>query len=48
MQQTVIIDNNRRRRHYGCCNFLFDVFMIVITGGFRLVWIFVREMRSNG
>lgn len=33
------------RRRYGVFNFIFDCFMVVITGGFWLVWIFVREMR---
>lgn len=34
-----------RRRRYGLLNFLFDVLMVVITGGLWLIWIFVREMR---
>lgn len=33
------------RRRYGLLHFLFDIFMIGITGGLWLVWIFVREMR---
>lgn len=33
------------RRRYGLFKFLFDCFMIVITGGLWLIWIFVREMR---
>lgn len=32
---------------YGIMNFLFDVFMVVITGGLWIIWIFVREMRKN-
>jgi len=35
------------RKPYGCMSFLFDVFMIMITGGLWLVWIFVREMRKR-
>lgn len=31
---------------YGCLNFLFDIFMVCITGGLWLIWIFVREMRK--
>jgi hypothetical protein len=31
---------------YGCGSFLIDVFMVAITGGFWLIWIFVREMRK--
>jgi hypothetical protein len=32
-------------RHYGCLNFLFDLFMTALTSGLWLIWIFVREMR---
>ena len=27
-------------------NFLFDLLMVVLTGGFWLIWIFVRELRG--
>jgi len=29
-------------------SFLFDVTMVVLTGGLWLIWIFVRESRRNG
>lgn len=32
---------------YGFWKFVFDIFMVVITGGFWLIWIFVREMRKR-
>lgn len=32
---------------YGCLAFLFDIFMVTITGGLWLIWIFVREMRRR-
>ena len=32
---------------YGCLSFIFDVIMTVITGGFWLIWVFVREMRNR-
>lgn len=35
------------RRHYGIINFIFDVFMTIITSGLWLIWIFVREMRRR-
>lgn len=35
------------KRKYGTFNFLFDLFMTVITGGFWLIWIFCREMRNR-
>lgn len=34
-------------RSYGFLNFAFDIFMTVITCGFWLIWIFVREMRNR-
>ena len=34
------------RGRYGFLNFLFDVFMVCITFGFWLIWIFVRELRG--
>jgi hypothetical protein len=35
----------RTRRRYGVLNFLFDAFMTIITAGFWLIWVFVRETR---
>jgi hypothetical protein len=35
------------KRKYGFGSFLFDIFMILITGGLWLIWIFVREMRKQ-
>lgn len=35
------------RRKYTFVSFLFDLFMIAITGGLWLIWIFVREMRNR-
>lgn len=34
-------------RRYGLSGFLFDCFMVVVTAGFWLIWIFVREMRKQ-
>ena len=34
-------------RRYGFFNFLVDVFMVSVTGGFWLIWIFIREMRRG-
>jgi hypothetical protein len=33
-------------RKYGLGKFLFDVVLTLITGGFWLIWIFVRELRG--
>lgn len=33
------------RRKYGLFKFLIDVLLTILTGGFWLIWIFVREMR---
>jgi hypothetical protein len=35
----------RRYKSYGCLSFLGDCLMTVLTGGFWLIWVFVREMR---
>jgi len=32
---------------YKVRNFFFDLFMIAITGGLWLLWVFVREMRKQ-
>lgn len=37
--------NNRKR--YTLFNFIFDLFLIFLTGGLWLIWIFVREMRNR-
>lgn len=34
-------------KKYGCFSFLFDVMMVILTGGLWLIWIFVREMRRK-
>lgn len=35
------------RKKYKLRSFIFDLFMIGITGGLWLIWIFVREMRNR-
>lgn len=35
------------RRRYGLLNFTLDVVLTILTGGFWLIWIFVREMRNR-
>lgn len=35
-----------RKKQYGIGSFLFDVIMTIVTGGFWIIWIFVREMRN--
>lgn len=42
-QQVVVV---QQRRRYGFFHFLWDVFMVCLTCGFWLIWIFVREMRK--
>ena len=36
-----------RRNKYTVINFLFDILLLLITGGFWGIWIFVREMRRR-
>ncbi|ADD81094.1 gp096 [Rhodococcus phage ReqiPoco6] len=35
------------KRKYGLINFAFDVILTLITSGFWLIWVFVREMRNR-
>lgn len=35
------------RKHYGFWKFIGDCFMTLITFGFWLIWVFVREMRKR-
>lgn len=34
-------------RRYGFWNFIGDALLTMITGGFWLIWVFVREMRQR-
>lgn len=34
-------------RKYGFWKFMLDIFMVCVTGGFWIIWIFVREMRGR-
>lgn len=36
-----------QERRYGFFHFLWDSFMVLLTWGLWLIWIFVREMRKN-
>lgn len=35
------------KKKYGFFKFLGDIFMVFLTGGLWLIWIFVREMRRR-
>lgn len=37
--------SRRARARYGLFNFILDVFLVMITGGLWMIWIFCREMR---
>jgi hypothetical protein len=37
----------RSKPSYGCLKFLFDCFMVLLTSGLWIIWIFVREMRKR-
>lgn len=39
--------SRRTGRRYGLFNFLLDIFLVMITSGLWLIWIFVREMRGR-
>lgn len=34
------------KKKYGFWNFVLDVALTAITGGFWLIWVFAREMRN--
>ena len=34
------------KRKYGFANFCLDVFMMIVTCGFWIIWIIVREARG--
>lgn len=36
-----------QQKSYGFWKFLGDCFMTFITGGFWLIWVFIREMRKR-
>jgi hypothetical protein len=35
------------KKQYGLFRFIWDVALVLVTGGLWLIWIFVREMRSR-
>lgn len=35
------------QKPYSCLGFIFDVLLTILTGGFWLIWVFVREMRRR-
>lgn len=37
----------QQQKQYGFWKFVGDVFMVLITYGLWLIWIFVREMRKS-
>jgi len=40
------MSRSARKKKYKFRNFLFDILMTCLTGGFWLIWVFVREMRK--
>ena len=47
MPYIVIKESPKQRDSYGCFSFLLDIFMVAVTCGFWLIWIFVRELRKR-
>ncbi len=35
------------KKKYKIRNFIWDLFMLGITGGLWIIWIFIREMRNR-
>lgn len=46
-QNSFYVGDSGGRKSYSCLGFLGDIFMTVITSGFWLLWVFVREMRRR-
>lgn len=38
---------SKNRKKYTLANLLFDFFMTVITGGFWLIWVAVKYLRTH-
>jgi hypothetical protein len=38
---------SRNRKKYTMFNFIVDLTLTVVTGGFWIIWIFCRELRSK-
>jgi hypothetical protein len=36
-----------QQKRYGLGKFLLDCLLTILTGGFWLIWVFVREMRKR-
>jgi hypothetical protein len=48
MGNTIIFaSGNQKKKGYGFFHFIWDCFMVLITAGFWLIWIFIREMRKR-
>lgn len=45
--RVVFVTAPRSRSTYGFWNFVLDCFMTIITCGFWLIWVFVREIRRG-
>lgn len=43
----IYVVQGKKRKKYGFFKFVFDCCMTVLTGGFWLIWIFIREMRKR-
>lgn len=38
---------SNRQKKYTIFSFLFDIIMVILTGGLWLIWIYVRENRNR-
>lgn len=46
-KETIMATRTTNKRKYGLFNFAIDVILTLITSGFWLIWVFVREMRRR-
>jgi hypothetical protein len=45
--QAIWVEHHQPRKRYGFFKFLADCVLILLTHGFWLIWIFIREMRGR-
>ena len=41
------VENHPQKKRYGFWKFILDCVMVLLSHGFWIIWIFVREMRGR-
>lgn len=45
--EVYIVKPARKKKRYGFWHFMWDLFLIHITGGLWLLWLIIKFLRSN-